>query len=86
MVPGKVENWTTIFDLDTIGTGQMRNKSLQEIVKVMQKNYPGRLFRFYGIEVGVLFRGVWSIAHKFVDDFTKMKMTVHGSDYKKEVL
>jgi hypothetical protein len=52
----------------------------------MQKNYPGRLFRFFGIEVSLLFRGVWAIAHRFVDDFTKMKMSVYGSDYKKDML
>lgn len=52
----------------------------------MQKNYPGRLFRFYGIEVSLLFRGVWAIAHRFVDDFTKMKMSVYGSDYKNDML
>lgn len=49
----------------------MSNKNIQQVVKVMQKNYPGRLFRFFGIEVGLLFRGVWAIAHQFVDDFTK---------------
>lgn len=52
----------------------------------MQKNYPGRLFRFYGINVGMLFRGVWAIAHQFVDDFTKMKMSVHGDDSAPEIL
>jgi len=49
MVPGKIESWTTIFDLNTIGATQMSNKNIQQIVKVMQKNYPGRLFRFFGI-------------------------------------
>lgn len=52
----------------------------------MQKNYPGRLYRFYGINVGMLFRGVWAIAHQFVDDFTKMKMSVHGEDFAPEIL
>ena len=71
MVPGKIESWTTIFDLKGIGASQMSNKNIQQVVKVMQKNYPGRLYHFYGIEVGLLFRGVWAIAHQFVDDFTK---------------
>lgn len=71
MVPGKIESWTTIFDLKDIGVSQMSNKNIQKVVKVMQKNYPGRLYRFFGIEVGLLFRGVWAIAHQFVDDFTK---------------
>jgi len=63
MIPGKIESWTTIFDLKGIGATQMSNKQIQRLVKVMQKNYPGRLFRFYGIDVTMLFRGVWAIAH-----------------------
>jgi hypothetical protein len=85
MLPGKIENWTTIFDLKGIGTSQMSNKNIQQVVKVMQRNFPGRLFKFYGIEVGLLFRGVWAIAHQFVDDFTKKKMSVYGSDYSKHI-
>ena len=86
MVPGKIESWTTIFDLKTIGATQMSNKNIQQVVKAMQKNYPGRLFRFFGIEVGLLFRGVWAIAHQFVDDFTKMKMSIYVNDYSKDIL
>lgn len=52
----------------------------------MQKNYPGRLFKFFGIEVTMLFRGFWALAHRFVDDFTKKKMNIYGSDYKKDLL
>ena len=69
-----------------IGASQISNKNIQKVVKVMQKNYPGRLYHFYGIEVGLLFRGVWAIAHQFVDDFTKQKMTIHGRDYPTEIL
>ena len=47
----------------------------------MQKNYPGRLYKFYGIEVGMLFLAVWAFAHRFVDEFTKKKMSVYGNNY-----
>ena len=86
MVPGKIETWTTIFDLRTIGASQMSNKNIQQVVKAMQRNFPGRLYKFYGIEVGLLFRGVWAFAHKFVDEFTKLKMSIYGSDYAKHIL
>jgi hypothetical protein len=64
----------------------MSNKDIQQVVKAMQKNYPGRLFRFFGIEVGMLFRGVWALAHQFVDEFTKMKMSIYGRDYPRYML
>mgnify|MGYP000291152537 CR=1 FL=1 len=52
----------------------------------MQKNYPGRLYKFFGIETTLLIRGVMAIAHQFVDDFTKQKMSWLGSDYKNELI
>jgi hypothetical protein len=29
MIPGNIENWTTIFDLSGIGATQMGNKNIQ---------------------------------------------------------
>tara|TARA_B110000305_G_C19150734_1_gene497936 strand:+ start:448 stop:606 length:159 start_codon:yes stop_codon:yes gene_type:complete len=29
MIPGKIESWTTVFDLKTIGSSQMTNKNIQ---------------------------------------------------------
>jgi len=29
MVPGKIESWTAIFDLGSVGTTQMTNKNIQ---------------------------------------------------------
>ena len=88
MIPGKIESWIAIFDLINVGTTQISNKNIQQVVKVMQRNYPGRLYRFFGIEVSMLFRAMWAVAHKLVDDFTKQKMSVHGdkSDYGPEIL
>jgi len=52
----------------------------------MQKNYPGRLYKFHGINAGIMFRGLWAVVHNLVDDFTKEKMNIHGSDFAKELL
>lgn len=88
MIPGKIESWVALFDLSNVGSTQISNKNIQQVVKVMQRNYPGRLYRFFGIEVTMLFRAMWAVAHKFVDDFTKQKMSIHGekSDYAPEIL
>ena len=88
MIPGKIESWVAIFDLTNVGTTQISNKNIQQVVKVMQRNYPGRLYKFFGIEVSMVFRAMWGLAHKFVDDFTKLKMSIHGdgSDYAPEML
>ena len=84
MIPGKVENWTAIFDFENVGA--LSSKNLQLVARAMQKNYPGRLYRFFGIKVSLIFRAFWVVAHQFVDDFTKRKMSIHGGDYQKELL
>jgi len=33
-----------------------------------------------------MFRALWVVAHQFVDDFTKKKMSIHGSSYSQEIL
>ena len=35
MIPGKIESWTTIFDLNGVGTTKMTNKNIQQVVKAM---------------------------------------------------
>ena len=86
MVSGKVENWVTIFDLRNVGVTQIPRDRIQGIVKSMGKNYRGRLFRFFATDVTLLVRGVWKMAHKFVDEFTNKKLLIFGNDYGKELL
>ena len=52
----------------------------------MQKSYPGRLYKFFGINTAAMIRGLMAVAHKFVDDFTKQKMSWLGDKYTKEIL
>ena len=86
MVPGKVENWTCIFDLRDVGVTQIPKDKIQGLVKTMSKNYRGRLFRFYATNVTFLVRNLWKLAHRFVDEFTNRKLLIFGADYEKEIL
>ena len=51
----------------------------------MQKNFRGRLYKFYGLEVNWMVRGMWKLAHRYVDEFTKRKLRIYGNDYQKEL-
>ena len=59
MVPGKVESWTCICDMQNVGATQMPKNQIQGIVKSMSKNYRGRLFKFYATYVTFFVRTVW---------------------------
>ena len=52
----------------------------------MSAHYRGRLFRFFATDVTWLFRGMWKMAHRMVDEFTKQKLLIYGDDYKKDLL
>lgn len=85
MCPGKVENWTCIFDLRDVGSTQIPTKHIQGIVKAMSLHYRGRLFRFFATDVNWLVRGLWKMAHRMVDEFTNRKLLIYGDDYRKDL-
>lgn len=62
MIPAHIENWTVIVDLNNVGITQIPKGLLQSVIQSMQKNYRGRLFKFYAVNVHWLVRGLWKIA------------------------
>lgn len=52
----------------------------------MQKNYRGRLFRLFAINVHWLVRGLWKIAKNLLDEFTLSKIHIHGNDFAEHLL
>ena len=55
-IPGKIESWTCIFDLKGVGATEIPRDRIQGLVKSMNKNYRGRLFRFYATDVTFVVR------------------------------
>jgi hypothetical protein len=47
----------------------------------MQRNYRGRLYKLFCVNVHWLVRGLWAIAKQTVDEFTLNKMFLMGSDF-----
>lgn len=52
----------------------------------MQKNFRGRLFRMFAINVTWLVRGVINIAKKWADEFTQAKVHCLGGDFQRHLL
>jgi hypothetical protein len=83
MIAGKVENWLAIYDLGGVGALELTGikAKITGLVGAMQKNFRGRLYKFYGIDVAWMVRGLWKMAHRYVDDFTKRKLRIYANDY-----
>ena len=85
MSPGHVENWLTIFDMSGVGASEVPKDKLKGLVNAMQKNFRGRLYKFYSIEVTYVVKVLWQTAHRFVDDFTNRKLLIYGDDYREHL-
>ena len=81
MVPGAIESWTAIFDLKDVGVTEIPKDRIQPLINNMTKNYRGRLFRFFAVDVTWVVRQLWKFAHRFVDEFTNKKLTIYGDNY-----
>ena len=85
MVPGAIESWVAIFDMKDVGVTDIPQDRIQPLVRAMTKNFRGRLFRFYGLDVAFVTRQLWKVAHKFVDEFTNKKLLIYGDDYQEDL-
>ena len=50
---------------------------------VASDNYPEILGRMFIVNAPFFFTGIWTMCKPFLDDGTKKKITILGSDYKK---
>lgn len=85
MVPGKIENWTAIFDLRDVGVTELPSKHISALVKSMSKNYCGRMYKFFATDCNWLVRSMMYMVHQFVDEFTKRKLLTFAGDYQKDL-
>ena len=62
IAPGRVENWTVIFDLNDVGITEIPKEQLQGIVSNMTSNYRGRLYKMFVVNANMFVRGLWYLA------------------------
>jgi len=71
-----------ILDLTNVGLTQVPKSLLQGIISSMGKNYRGRMFRLFAVDVAWLVRGLWKIVKPMLDEFTASKINIYGGqDY-----
>lgn len=81
LIPGKVENWVVIVDWAELGLTELPISKVKTILSVMQKNYPGRLYKLFAINVGFMLKTIWTVISGFIDSFTEHKIQIYGDDY-----
>ena len=82
LLPGKVENWIIIIDLDNISLTKIPVKKVGAIITNGVRNFGARLFRNYNINASWTVRKSNQIFTAFIDDITKIKSQTFGDNYR----
>mmetsp|Transcript_31899 Transcript_31899/g.28254 ORF Transcript_31899/g.28254 Transcript_31899/m.28254 type:complete len:96 (+) Transcript_31899:436-723(+) len=69
MIPGKVENWVAIVDLQNVGVTQIPKDLLSAMGKALSSNFRGRMFRTFAINMPMLVRALWAVVKNVIDHF-----------------
>lgn len=70
MVPGLVETWIIIVDLNNVGATSIPLSKVKAIIDNGSKNFRGRMFRQYTINASWLVRKAFGGVSSFLDEFT----------------
>jgi len=76
LLPGQVETWVCITDLNGIGLTNVPYTMLKTLFGFMQNNYRARLYRGYNINSPWAFTFVWKTVKGFLEPTTVMKIKV----------
>lgn len=86
MRSGAIENWLVILDWTDVGITEIPSKKLKTMVSQLQRNFRGRLYKLFAINVSIILRTIWFLVKSMADKFTQKKMIMHGSDYTQDLL
>ena len=84
-----IERTVTILDMKGFGvTSALSSENrhfMQIAIKIAQDYYPEMMAKMFIINTGFTFKALWAVVKPFLDKKTKEKISILGSDYKKEL-
>lgn len=84
-IPGKVENWLIIMDLDGVGFSEIPVTAMRKILGRVQNHFRGRANRCYILNAGWVIQTSWYMFSGMLEPTSAAKLQLLGTDYK-EVL
>ncbi|EGR29370.1 hypothetical protein IMG5_156970 [Ichthyophthirius multifiliis] len=68
MLPGQIENWVVLLDLNSIGISSLPISALKTIIRYLSINYRSRMFATYVINTPSSIFIPWNIIKGFLDE------------------
>lgn len=73
-LPGQVENWNLLLDLDNLGLMGIPYKSIKSFLDTLQAQYRCTSWRVFIMNVSYIFNAVWATVKGFLEDHTQRKI------------
>ena len=86
LIPGQVENWIAVNDMNKKGLGSLSVSNIKKILNMLQANYRCRLGMGYIINPPKSFSFIWSVAKPFMDASVIAKTRVSKGSTPHEML
>lgn len=86
LLPGKIENWVVITDMDNTNLGPSGISKLKQTLKVLTDNYRCRLGVNYVLNPSKSVYFVWSCLKPFMDEVLMDKIKIINSNHSPELL
>ncbi|CDW81500.1 UNKNOWN [Stylonychia lemnae] len=75
-LPGQVENWVVVIDLENMGLMNVPFKSLKQFLETFQNQYRCTSARIFLLNVSGTFQFLWSTVQAFLESHTKKKIHI----------
>lgn len=85
MIPGQVENWITIMDLNKMGLTSLPMGTIKQIMKFLATAYRSRLYRSYIVNSPWTVSIPWKIIKTFLEKVTVEKINIESNSYCKRM-
>ena len=79
LVPGQVENWNIICDMDEVSVVFLPG-DLKKIIEILQCNYRARLYVIYMMNISFFVKALWNMIKVMLDPNTEKKIKMIGND------
>ncbi len=78
LLPGQVENWIVITDLNGLGIMSLPYGVLKEVFAFMQNNFRGRLYKAIVLNAPWTFSAAWKVIENFMEASTASKIVINS--------
>nr|PVC53807.1 hypothetical protein MACL_00003461 [Theileria orientalis] len=86
LIPGQIEQWKVIIDLDGTNLFNIPGSLLKQIAKSLSVNYRARLSKLYIINAPYLISVIWNIVKNVIPKITQEKIVISSGKNTKKLL